>query len=246
MIPQNEAVPAMKLMKLRIATGLGSLLVMATLSAVMLWATPVSAQELRHVAEVMKRDISGPFSFGPVSLVDPLCSATTGGPGCKFVTVVEGGTGKIVEGDDAGATFTFTQDSTFLFVLTPSGAHDLSGDPTGFCVPLFGHEHWVFEDGSTIELNRQGSVCCAASSCGLPRRLGPPFVTHESTIITGGTGRFVGLKGGGERASDASGGIGRLKKNRFGNCPPSPKIRDARRSARMPANNRRTIRCLTT
>jgi len=33
------------------------------LFAVMLCATPVFAQELRHVAEVLKRDINGPHSF---------------------------------------------------------------------------------------------------------------------------------------------------------------------------------------
>jgi hypothetical protein len=178
------------------------------LSAVMLCATPVFAQELRHVAEVLRRDINGPSSFGPVGAS---CDAATGGLGCKFRTAVEGGTGKIVEGgDDTGSRFTFTHEDTALFDLTPSGAHDASGAPTGFCTPFFGREHWVFEDGSTIELNRQGSLCCALSSCGPPKRLGPPFVIHESTIITGGTGRFVGLKGGGERAAIGSGGIGRI------------------------------------
>src|SRR5260370_32776175 len=48
---ENEVVPAMKSMKLRIATGLGLLL-----SAVMLSATPVFAQELRHVAEVLRSE----------------------------------------------------------------------------------------------------------------------------------------------------------------------------------------------
>jgi hypothetical protein len=194
---ENEAVPAIKVMKLRIATGLGLLL-----SAVMLCATPVFAQELRHVAEVMKKTGSGPTSFGPVSLVDPLCNATTGGPGCKFVSLSESGTGKIVEsGDDTDSRFTWTNEVTVLFVLTPSGAHDASGAPTGACAPLFAPEHWAFEDGSTIDLNKQGSVCCAASSCPPPRGLQPPAVTHISTIITGGSGRFLGLKGGGERAS---------------------------------------------
>src|SRR5712692_606943 len=142
---ENEAVPAMKLMKLRIATGLGLLL-----SAVMLCATPVFAQELRHVAEVLRRDINGPSSFGPVGAS---CDAATGGLGCIFRTAVEGGTGKIVEGgDDTGSRFTFTHEDTALFDLTPSGAHDARGDPTGFCTPFFGREHWVFEDGSTIEL----------------------------------------------------------------------------------------------
>src|SRR5229473_3231902 len=103
------------------------------LSAVMLCATPVFAQELRHVAEVMKTTSSGPASFGPVGA---LCSATTGGSGCKFLTVTGvGATGKIVEGDDAGDTFTSTGDVTLLFVFTPSGAHDASGDATGDCAP---------------------------------------------------------------------------------------------------------------
>jgi len=179
------------------------------LSAVMLWATPVFAQELRHVAEVLKRTSGGTITFGPVS-VSPLCIAATGGPGCKFVTETGiTGTGKIVEGgDDTGRRFTWTEEKTLLLagVVTPSGAHDASGAPTGFCSPFFGPEHWVFEDGSTIDLNRQGSLCCAASSCsGGFRTANPLHVTHVSTIITGGTGRFVGLKGGGERAASAPG-----------------------------------------
>jgi len=176
------------------------------LSAVMLCATPVFAQELRHAAEVMKITSNGPRSFGPAGV---LCDATTGGLGCKFVTFKsQSGTGKIVEGgDDAGGTFNWTAETTFLLDLTPSGAHDPSGASTGSCVPLFGHDHWVFEDGSTIDLNRQGSDCCAASSCPPPRRITPPDVSHVSTIITGGTGSFVGLKGGGERAGSGPGAI---------------------------------------
>jgi hypothetical protein len=169
----------------------------------MLCATPVFAQELRHVAEVLKETSIGPASFGPVGA---LCNATTGGPECKFLDRSGSGTGKIVEGgDDAGGTFTYNQPNTVLFVSTPNGSHDASGAPTGFCYPIFGPEHQVFEDGSTIDLNRQGSVCCGASSCPPPRGL-QPAVFHISTIITGGTGRFAGLKGSGERAS-ASGTI---------------------------------------
>jgi hypothetical protein len=175
------------------------------LSAVMLWATPVFAQELRHVAEVLKITSLGPPNFGPVSAVIPVCSATTGGPGCTFFTASASGIGKIVEGDDAGTRFTFTNETTALFRFqTPSGAHDASGAPTGFCFPQFGPEHWVFQDGSTIDLNRQGSRCCAASSCS---GLAGPAVTHISTIITGGTGGFAGLKGGGERATSLPGAI---------------------------------------
>ncbi len=134
------------------------------LSAVMLCATPVFAQELRHVAEVMKKTGGPTLTFGPVSLT---CSATMGGSGCKFITAGEGGIGKIVEGgDDTGSRFTWTKETTLLLlVLTPSGAHDASGVSTGSCAPSFGGEHWVFEDGSTIDLNGQGSQCCAASNC---------------------------------------------------------------------------------
>ncbi len=195
------------------------------LSAVMLCATPVFAQELRHVAEVLKQTSSGLRSFAPVSLVPPLCSTTTGGPGCKFVTFTGGsGTGKIAEGgDDAGGTFTFTQESsTVLFVLTPSGAHDASGASTGSCAPFFGPEHWVFEDGSTIDLNRQGFDCCAASSCPPPRRIAPPDLSHASTIITGGTGRFLGLKGGGERAASANGPGTRIIEEQVWELPSVP------------------------
>src|SRR5260370_8120757 len=90
MKPENEGGPAMKLRKLRIATGLGLLL-----SAVMLWATPVFAQELRYVAEVLKKTSGGTISFGPAGAS---CDAATGGPGCKFFTLSGGGGGKIVVG----------------------------------------------------------------------------------------------------------------------------------------------------
>jgi hypothetical protein len=110
-------------------------------------------------------------------------------------------------GDDTGSRFTWTDEVTgLLFLLTPSGAHDASGAPTGFCEPIFGSEHWVFEDGSTIDLNKQGPTCCAASPCFGGLRISNPFsVAHVSTIITGGTGRFLGLKGGGERAGSNAG-----------------------------------------
>src|SRR5260370_39135755 len=97
------------------------------LSVVMLWATPVFAQELRHVAEVLKRTSGGTITFGPVS-VSPLCIAATGGPGCKFVTETAiTGTGKIaVGGDDTGRRFTWTEEKTLLVagVVSTSGDHD--------------------------------------------------------------------------------------------------------------------------
>src|SRR5260370_18155488 len=91
------------------------------LSAVMLCATPVFAQELRHVAEVLKKTSGGPVSFGPVSVVPPLCSATMGGPGGKFVDATESGTGKIVEGgDDTGRRLTSTPEAPFMVFSPPT------------------------------------------------------------------------------------------------------------------------------
>jgi len=65
-----------------------------------------------------------------------------------------------------------------------------------------------YEDSSVLEFNGQGTICCAEDSCsGLG--FGPPFVFRESTIITGGTGRFVGVKGNGsDSGAEASDGIG--------------------------------------
>ena len=103
------------------------------LLAVMLCATPVFAQELRHAAEVLKKTSGGPVSFGPFSLT---CSTTMGGSGCKFVTASEGGIGKIVEGgDDTGSRFTWTREVTVLLVLTPSVLTMQTVIPRGFVLP---------------------------------------------------------------------------------------------------------------
>ena len=73
-------------------------LMLGLLCASMLCATPAFAQRLLHVAEIAKITHADPPTFGPVSTVAPVCSATTGGPGCKFFSFSDGGTGKIVEG----------------------------------------------------------------------------------------------------------------------------------------------------
>ena len=85
---------------------------------------------------------------------------------------------------------------------------DESGNPTGVCVPFFESFMRRYEDSSVLEFNGQGTICCAEDSCsGLG--LGPLFVFRESTIITGGTGRFVGVKGNGsDSGAEASDGIG--------------------------------------
>src|SRR5258708_37004473 len=85
--------------KRRVHTGgLGVLL-----SAVMLCATPVFAQELRHVAEVLKITSRGPISFGPGSLT---CISTTELRSGVFGKTVEIGRGDIIENNHESGKFT--------------------------------------------------------------------------------------------------------------------------------------------
>jgi hypothetical protein len=180
-------------------------LMLSLLCASMLCATSAFAQRLLHVAEIAKITHSEPLTFGPVSTVAPVCSATTGGPGCKFFGFSDGGTGNIVEGEDSDGEFTWADTGTILAnssTLLPNGAHDASGNPTGFCAPFVATSHLVFGDSSTIDQDQQGIFCCASgaapgSSCST--LLGPISIARTSMIITGGTGRFAGLTGGGSR-----------------------------------------------
>jgi hypothetical protein len=177
-------------------------LLVGLLCASMLCATPTFAQPLLHVAEIAQITHAAPLTFGPVSTVAPVCSATTAGPGCKFFSFSDGGTGEIVEGEDSGGQFTWADSGTALYRIganftSPNGAHDASGNPTGFCAPFVASSHLVFEDRSTIDQGQQGILCCASSSC--PAKLGPISINRTSMVITGGTGRFAGLTGGGSR-----------------------------------------------
>lgn len=182
-----------------------------TFASGMLCATPAFAQRLLHVAEIAKITHEDPSTFGPVSTVSPVCNATTGGPGCKFSNFSDGGTGKIVEGEDSGDEFTWADTGTTLFSgASLSGAHDPNGKATGFCAPFVATSHLVFQDGSTIELDQQGMTCCAssASTSPCPNFFGPINIDRTSMFITGGTGRFEGLKGGGSRTVNSIGGTG--------------------------------------
>jgi hypothetical protein len=134
------------------------------------------------------------LAFGPVG---PHCSASKGGAACAFTTVDFTITANTVPLGPSTSKGTFTTlygvNGAFLF---PSGAHDASGNPTGFCAPGSGTSTDTYPDGSTISSNLQGLNCCASDSCTTGIHLGPPSIISFSTVITGGTGRFAGAAGG--------------------------------------------------
>jgi hypothetical protein len=148
--------------------------------------------ELVHTASVSQATFNPGFTFGPAG---PGCDASAAGPACLFVDV----TAKVVGQHYLFGTFTGTLAAT----LNLNPAHfipsvlDDNGNPTGVCTPEFGTETDTFFDGSTLSSNFQGLGCCAGSKefpCAGPT--GPPSVNHDSSVITGGTGRFKGAAGG--------------------------------------------------
>ncbi len=154
---------------------------------------PVFAQQTAHV-ETTVNFTSSNTTFGPVS---GSCDATNGGAGCKFLSFDFKGTCETrEEGRHVNVSkCTISGSPTILLSFSPSGAHDQNGNPTGVCVPFFESFMRTYEDGSVLEFNGQGTACCAEDSCS--GGFGPPLVFRESTIITGGTGRFVSVKGNG-------------------------------------------------
>jgi hypothetical protein len=155
---------------------------------------PVFAQQSAHVETTVNFGSSN-TTFGPVS--SPGCDAINGGTGCKFLSFDFKGTCETREEDRYAkvSQCTINGSTTILLSFSPSGAHDQSGNPTGVCVPFFETFMRTYEDGSVLEFNGQGTACCAEDSCA--GGFGPPLVFRESTIITGGTRRFVGVKGNG-------------------------------------------------
>jgi len=155
------------------------------------------AQQQVHVETTVTDITDSNFGYGPASAT---CDAASGGPGCKFVSFDFRGTCKTVQEVDTFevSECTVSGTPTILFLFSPSGAHDQTGLSTGVCAPFTASLTTTYEDGSTLNANDQGEVCCADDATdGLCKGgFGPPFVTHESWIITGGTGRFKGVKGG--------------------------------------------------
>jgi len=166
---------------------------------------PVFAQQTVHAQTTVKFGNAN-TTFGPVSSG---CDAINGGPECKFLSFETDGTCETRE-EIGHANFgkcTLKTSTTVLLSFSPSGAHDQSGNPTGVCVPFFESATRSYDDGSVLDLNGQGTACCAEDSCS--GGFGPPLVFRESTILTGGTGRFMSIKGkGSDSGAQYSDGTG--------------------------------------
>jgi hypothetical protein len=177
----------------------------ALLSVLMSSATPVLAQLSVHVQTRVTNITSSNFTYGPVSTSPPTCDAASGGPGCKYVSFDFKGTCKTLEEDrhPGSGKCTITGNPTVLFSFSPSGSHDQNGNSTGVCAPFVESLVTTYEDGSTVNANGQGEVCCSDESTDnlCKGGFGPPFVTRESTIITGGSRRFKDVKGSGVETS---------------------------------------------
>lgn len=162
------------------------------------WANPALSQQTLHVETTVTDIASRGFTFGPVSAT---CDPANGGPGCSFLNFEF--TGNCITTEETRAVVprrcTISGTPSILLSFSSAGMHDSSGNPTGVCAPFFESLVTTYSDGSTISANGQGQVCCADASCS--GGFGPPFVTRESTIITGGTGAFAGSRGSGLETS---------------------------------------------
>jgi hypothetical protein len=175
----------------------------ATLAAFLLLAANAAAMaqahQLMHTESVSQATFTG-ISFGPVG---PGCDSSKGGPACLFLDVTVNVIGRHVPFGKYTGTLGATLNLNPAHFI-PSGAHDANGNPTGVCTPEFGAENDTFADGSTLSSSFQGLGCCAGPDCG--GTTGPPSVNHDSSVITGGTGRFAGVSGGWSWSDSGTGG----------------------------------------
>lgn len=140
--------------------------------------------KLIHTEAVGQITITGLTFGGPTG-----CNTSTGA-GCTYYIL----TGTTSGRNTPLGPFTASLTASVLFSApTPSGAHDGNGKPTEFCSPELGTETDTFADGSTLMSDFQGLSCCAAAMCTTE---GLPSVNHDSSVITGGTGRLAGASGG--------------------------------------------------
>jgi len=124
--------------------------------------------------------------FGPAV---PGCDAATGGPACLFLDLA----GTIAGRNSVLGPFKSKITATLLLPASTFSGSNTNGVPdASFCTPELGSQIDTFADGSTLSSNFQGLSCCTAASC----PFGPPSVNHDSSVITGGTGRLNGAAGG--------------------------------------------------
>ena len=161
-------------------------------------AAPALAQRSVHVETIVTNITDNNFTYGPASAT---CDPVKGGAGCKFLSFDFKGTCETAtEGHPGqGSKCTITGTPTVWFSFSPSGAHDENGNSTGVCAPFIESLVTKYEDGSTLDASGQGEVCCSDDSIDnlCKGGFGPPLVTRESTMITGGTGKLNGLTGSG-------------------------------------------------
>jgi hypothetical protein len=159
---------------------------------------PALAQHSVHVETTVTNITDSNFIYGPASAT---CDPVKSGPGCKFLSFDFKGTCETaVEGPRLGINkCTIIGTPTISFSFSPSGARDENGNSTGVCAPFIENLVTTYEDGSTLNANGQGEVCCSNESTDnlCKGGFGPPLVTRESTIIAGGTGKLKGITGSG-------------------------------------------------
>jgi hypothetical protein len=146
-------------------------------------ASQAKGAKLIHTQTVGQITITS-FAFGGPAGCDPV----TGTGGCTFYDLGATTTGQ----STPFGPYKETATATVLLQSTPNGGHDSDGNPTEFCMQELGTAIDTYSDGSTISSAFQGTSCCATASCAG----GPPRVNHDSSVITGGTGRFSGAEGG--------------------------------------------------
>jgi hypothetical protein len=191
---------------------------MAALLAILVCsASPALAQRTVHVETTVTNIVDSNFAYGPVSTSMPICDAVSGGLGCKFLSFDFKGTCETVQETRPAdiRKCTIMGSPIVLFLFSPSGAHDQNGNSTGVCAPFVESLVTTYEDGSTLNATGQGEVCCSdASTENLCKGgFGPPiapFVTRESTIIAGGTGKLKGVTGTGFETSAGSADIAEI------------------------------------
>jgi hypothetical protein len=126
------------------------------------------------------------ITFGPAV---PGCDAAMGGPACLFLNLA----GTIAGRNTVLGPFKSTITATLLLPASTFSGSNTNGVPDpSFCTPELGSQVDKFADGSTLSSNFQGLSCCTAATC----PFGPPSVNHDSSVITGGTGRLKGAAGG--------------------------------------------------